>query len=327
MKPVTEVNMPTEPFNPPTGKRILVMPCGSAAPGCTTEAEETKSTAESLGWTVDMVDGKLDPTVWNQAVKQAAESGVDGIISISADPNLYADAMQVVAAKNIPFVIVGQAPRPSDVRGIGTYLATDPQKSGVDVAEWFIADSQGKANVLLLDFPGYPDLNKRGEVITDTLKSDCPDCTVVKVEAAPTTMGTDLAPLITNQLQKNPNINYIWGFEDITASFIQQGIRQAGKSDTVKLASSSGYPDRLSQLKTGEMSAELATPISFESWLAVDSLGRLMAGVPAERSWHLPQRILTNGNIDETSPEVLKEGWNTEIDYKTMFKKLWGMTK
>src|SRR4051794_26794249 len=80
--PVAQVDSPTDSFTPPTGKHILIMPCGSAGQGCVNEAEEEKKVAESLGWTVDMIDGKLDPTVWNQTVKQAVASGVDGIIAV-----------------------------------------------------------------------------------------------------------------------------------------------------------------------------------------------------------------------------------------------------
>ena len=105
MKPVNTLDAPTKPFTPPTGKKILIMPCGSSGQGCVNEAKVEKQVAESLGWTVKMADGKLDPTTWNQVVKQAADSGIDGIIAVSADPNLYTEAMAAVKAKGIPFVL------------------------------------------------------------------------------------------------------------------------------------------------------------------------------------------------------------------------------
>lgn len=327
MKPVTEVDGPTEAFQQPNDKHVLILSCGSSGQGCVNEAEEEKKVAESLGWTVDVVDGKLDPTVWNQVVKQSAESGIDGIIAVSSDPNLYAEAMEVVAAKDIPFVLTQQAPGDKDVAGIDTYIAPDPKVGGADVAEWMIADSDGKANVLVLDFPGFTNVNQRAATIKQKLESECEDCVVTVSDVAPATIGTNLAPLVTNQLQKNPDIDYIWGSDDCCVSFMLQGIQQAGRTGSVKLASMTGYPEQMTQLKTGELSAELASPTFYAAWLAVDTLGRLMSGQQTEKFWRLPQRIWTDGTISDASPEVFEVGWNTDADYKARFEELWGVSK
>lgn len=327
MKPVTEVDGPTEAFQQPSDKHILILSCGSSGQGCVNEAEEEKKVAESLGWTVDVVDGKLDPTVWNQVIKQAAETGIDGIIAVSSDPNLFAEAMEVVAAKDIPFVLTQQAPGAQDVAGIDTYIAPDPKVGGADVAEWIIADSDGKADVLILDFPGFTNVNQRAATIKERLESDCPDCKVRVSDVAPATIGTNLAPLVTNQLQQNPGTDYIWGSDDCCVSFMLQGIQQAGKTNEVKLASMTGYPEQMTQLKTGELSAELASPTFYAAWLAIDTVGRLMAGEETEKFWRLPQRIWTDGTIADAPPEVFEVGWNTEVDYESKFQELWGVNE
>jgi ribose transport system substrate-binding protein len=289
MTEVTEVDLPTEPFTQPTGKHILIMPCGSAGQGCVNEANEATRVAESLGWTVDNIDGKLDPTVWNQTVKQAADAGVDGIISVSADPNLMAEAMAVVATKDIPFVLTEQTPGDDDVEGIDVYIAPDPKVGGADVAEWMIADSDGKANVLVLDFPGYTNVQQRATAIVETLESDCEGCTVEKVDVAVQTMGTTLTPQVTSLLQSNP--------------------------------------EQMAQLKTGEMAADLATPTWLAAWLAIDQLGRLMASEETQKFWPLPQRIFSEGNIDDAPTEASDKGWNTGVDYESLFNDLWGTSE
>jgi ribose transport system substrate-binding protein len=327
MGPVTEAQLPTEPFTPPTGKHIVIMPCGGAGAGCPDEAKVEKAVAESLGWTVDVIDGKNDPTVWNQIVKQAVDSGADGIIAVAADPNLYADAMTAVAAKDVPFVLTQQTPFDGDVEGIDTYVAADPPVGGKDAAEWIIADSGGKGHVLLLDIPGYKGLGQRITTIADTLGSDCSDCVVYKEDMTVATLGTSLAPLVTTQLQQHPDIQYIWASDDCCVSFIQQGIQQAGKTDSVKVMSVSGYPDYMTQVKDGKLAFELASPtLGLTSWVAVDSLARVMAGVPTEKFWAMPQRIWTQENIDEAPAEVYEKGWDVEFDYQSQFKKLWGIS-
>ena len=325
MKPVTTLDMPTKPFTQPKDKRVLIMPCGSSGQGCVNEANVEKQVAESLGWKVEMADGKLDPTTWNQVVKQAADTGVDGIIAVSADPNLYTEAMAAVKAKNIPFVLTQQPPGPKDVAGIGAYVATDPAPGGKDVAEWIKADSGGTANVLVLDFPGFSAVQARAASIVENLQADCTGCKVKKVDVSVQTMGTSLTPLVTSQLQQDPGITYIWGSDDCCVSFMQQGINVAGKSSAVKLLSMTGYPDQMDQLKSGEMAAELATATPYSAWLAVDTLGRLMAGQPLEKNfWAVPQRIWSTDSIGEASASVFDVGWDTDVDYQPMFKKLWG---
>lgn len=325
MKPVTTLDMPTKPFTPPTGKTVLIMPCGSSGQGCVNESEFAKKVALSLGWTVKVADGKLDPTTWNQVVKQAADSGIDGIIAISADPNLYTEAMAVVKAKGIPFVLTQQPPTDKDVEGISAYVATDAVQGGKDVADWIKADSKGKGNVLILDQPGFAAVQARAAAIQKTLESNCPGCKVKKVDISVPTMGTSLTPLVSSTLAKNPGIDYVWNSDDCCISFVQQGIQVAGKSSSVKLLSMTGYPDQMAQLKTGEVTAELATATPYSAYLAVDTLGRLMAKEPLEKTfWTVPQRIWSSDSIGEAPDSVYKVGWETEVDYKAAFEKLWG---
>lgn len=324
MNPVTQVKAPTGAFTQPADKHILILYCGSSGQGCVAEANETKRVAESLGWKVDMLDGKLDPTVSNQLLKQAAQTGIDGIIDIAADPNLMADAMAVVHGKKIPFVLTAQVPTDKDVAGVDTYLGSDPVGGGSGIADWIKADSGGKANVLLLNLPGYYSAETRTATIASKLKSDCSGCVVQEADIPVQTMGTSLSPLVTSRLQQNPNTTYVVSPDDCCLSFIYQGIQQANKTSSVKVVSVQGFPDQLANIASGTLAADQATPILYESWLSIDSLGRLMAGLPTERYWPMPQRLWTAANIGEASQEIFKSGWNLDFDYQSMFKKLWG---
>lgn len=324
MGPVTKIDAPTESFTPPSGKHILIMPCSSAGQGCVDEAAEEKRVAESLGWTVDVVDGKFDPTVYNQTIKNAVASGVDGIIAISADPNLYGDAMASVVAERVPFVLTQQTPGTNDIEGIDTYIAPDPTVGGADVAKWLMADSDGTAHILLLDVPGVPNVQQRTAAIAAKLKSDCADCVVYTSDITTATLGTSLAPLVTTQLQQHPDIDYVWGSDDATTSFIQQGIQLAGKTDNVKLMSMTGLPQQMSQIKTGQVALELASPTPYSAWAAIDSLARLMADQPVSRFQVVPQRLWTEANIDEAPEEIFQRGWDIEFDYQDAYRTLWG---
>ena len=156
-------------------------------------------------------DGKLDPTEWNRAVKSAATSGVDGIYDISGNPNVMGDAMSVVRAKHIPFVLAEQSPAAGDQGGIDSYIDPDPVAGGKIIAQWVASDSGNKAHVLVLGIPGYADIVTRNNALVDGLKTDCNGkCVTYHSDVSTATMGTSLAPLVTSQLQQHPDINYVW---------------------------------------------------------------------------------------------------------------------
>lgn len=325
MAAVTTFVGPTEAFEPPKGKRIMVLVCGNFAYGCVREGEAVKEAAETLGWTVDVVDGRLDPTVWNRAVKQAVDSGIDGIVSVASDPNLMGEAMARVHAENVPFVMLGQNPKDGDAPGVQTWIRPDPSAGGRDVAEWVRADSDGKAGVLILDLPDFADIMERNDTIAETLAGDCGGCTTYRADVAGQTVGTTLAPLVTSQLQQHPDVTYVWSPDDSVADFVAQGIRQAGRSSTVSLMATSGTtPSSVGRLQDGSQAVDLVFPDNYMGWLAVDSLARGIAGQPVEQVWDAPQRLFTAANIDEAPSDLAEVGWKTEFEYKSEFRNLWG---
>ncbi|WP_345420855.1 sugar ABC transporter substrate-binding protein [Pseudonocardia xishanensis] len=326
MKPVTTFVGPTESFTPVKDKHIMVLVCGNFGKACIRLGEGAKQAAESLGWRVDMVDGRLDPTVWNRAVKQAVDAGIDGIVSVAADPNLMGEAMAAVNAKHVPFVMISQSPKPGDVPGVRSWIRPDAVKGGTDVGTWIAADSGDKGSALLIDLPDYADIMKRNDAIADTLTKTCQECTVHRVTGSSQTVGTSLAPLVTSQLQQHPDVNYVWSPDDAVSNFVAQGIQQAGKSATVKLVSGAGEPEALAKIKAGTHAADLASPNNFMGWLAGDALIRAISGVPVQDVWDVPQRFFSAVNINDGGPDLTEVGWNVEFDYRDQLKKMWGLT-
>ncbi len=326
MEPVTTFVGPDAAFDAPKNKHIMVLVCGGTGYGCVREGEAVEEAATKLGWTVDVVDGRLDPTVWNRAVKQAVDSGIDGIVAVASDPNLMGDAMQTVAAKKVPFVVLGQTPQAGDVAGVQTWIRPDAVAGGKAVAEWIQADSDGQGKVLILDLPDFSDIMTRHDTIESTLESECSGCKVYRAEVASQTVGTSLAPLVSAQLRQHPDVTHVWGPDDSVGDFVAQGIQQAGKTSTVKLMSTSGTtPSSVARLQNGTQAADLLFPDNYMGWLAVDSLARAFAGEPVEEVWDAPQRLFTATNIDEAPSDLPDVGWSTEFDYQATFAALWGL--
>ncbi|MGE0221486.1 sugar ABC transporter substrate-binding protein [Mycolicibacterium sp.] len=322
MAPVTTFHGPTEPFRPVAGKHIMILACGNLGRACIRLADGAKEAVESMGWTADVVDGRLDPTVWNRAVKQAVDSGVDGVIDVSGDPNLMGEAMAAVHAKDVPFVMMMQTPKPGDLPGVDSWVRPDAVKGGNDVGTWIAGDSGGQGSVLVIDAPEYADIMMRNDSLVDTLGEQCPGCTVHRVSISAQTMGTTLAPTVTSQLQQNPDVTYVWSPDDAYSNFVAQGIQQAGKTTGIKLVSGAGEPEAFDRIKNGSQAADLATPNNYAGWLAADTLARVISGQPVQELWDVPQRFFTSANVGDGD---FTSGWDVEFDYKTVFKELWGV--
>ncbi|MGE0216380.1 sugar ABC transporter substrate-binding protein, partial [Mycolicibacterium sp.] len=300
----------------------MVLVCGNFGLGCVREAAGARAAFESMGWTVDVVDGRLDPTVWNRVVKQAVDSGVDGIIALGANPNLMGEAMAAVHAEDVPFVMVSQSPKPGDLPGVDSWVRPDAVKGGNDIGTWIAGDSGGQGSVLVIDAPEYADIMVRNDSLVATLGEQCAGCTVHRVAISTPTMGTTLAPTVTSQLQQNPDVTYVWTPDDAYANFVAQGIMQAGKTTSVKLVSGAGAPEALARIRDGQQAADLATPDVYMGWLAADTLARLISGQPSQEVWDVPQRFFTAANIGDGDYSA---GWDVEFDYKTVFKNMWGV--
>jgi len=321
MNEVTTFQGPSSAFTPAPGKHIMILACGNLGRACIRLADGAKEAASAMGWTADVIDGRLDPTVWNRAVKQAVDSGVDGIIDVSGDPNLMGEAMSAVHAKDVPFVMMMQTPKPGDLPGVDSWVRPDAVKGGNDIGTWIAGDSAAAGSVLVIDAPEYADIMMRNDSIVDTLGKQCAGCTVHRVSISAQTMGTSLAPTVTSQLQQHPDVTYVWSPDDAYSNFVAQGIQQAGKSTSVKLVSGAGEPEAFDRIKNANQAADLATPNNYAGWLAADTLARVISGQPVQEVWDVPQRFFTAANVGDAD---FGSGWDVEFDYKTVFKKLWG---
>lgn len=298
------------------GKKVVAITCGSQGYGCVQGAQGVVAAGKVLGWDVQVVDGKGDPSVWNSAVTQAVADKADGIVLAAINPSLVQAGLAQARAAHIPVIVefLPKLPGPS----VDGYVTTDHVAGGKAMADWIIADSGGKAKVLMLDEPEFPELVMRGDAIRAELKSACPGCTIV--QAAKFSLGTmaqQLPSLVTSALQSHPAITYVVAPFDSSATFAAQGIRQAGNAG-VKLVSGEGDPDGLTRVRNGQQAADLATVPAWAGWAAADDLLRAFQGKPVS-TYTLPQRLFSKGNAPAGNG-----GWAGDVDYAAKFRLMWG---
>jgi ribose transport system substrate-binding protein len=324
-KPITSfVGGPSEPVKPPPGKNLTIITCGSQGITCVRVANGAKAAAETLGYKAKIVDGQSNPSVWNEAILNALSSGSDGIILAAVSPPLVTGALEAAEKAGVPVAAT------LDTAGEDLAVRVNYDRSDVATANAaFVAeDSGGEAEVLLLtDVSEFPDLKIDRELWPKQLEADCEgNCKVAEtIEFNVVQAAQRLAGDIAQTLRSHPDVKYISLPFDTIAPFVEQGIRQAGKTGQVKMVGNGGDPPSIEAIEAEEMVVSLGTPAEWMGWDAVDGLLRVMTGekVPplekaGETNYKVPVRYIT------AEDEVGPEGWQGDFDYEAAFEKLWG---
>ena len=293
---VAELSKPTTAFAPPgpsiknlkslSGKTVWYIPITEKVEFFQAVTGGLKTALAKAGVKLRSCSGEANPSATAACVNQAVDSRAGAIIVDAIPIAVAAQAFEAAKASNIPVLVTDQDPPPPGVpgavKGIGdsklayTLSALDLQKG---VADWIIADSNGKANVLvseLTDSPSTQAWIEKGAL--GEFKTYCPGCktTLSKINIA----SLQLVPSKTSSdLLRNQSANYVLAEFDATLQPIQAGVQQAGFANKVKAVSSSGLLGPLQQIKSGRfLHADMGIDYAYQGYDTPDG-GRHRFGV------------------------------------------------
>lgn len=308
------------PSSPPIAKSktIAAILCAAAAEGCQRIGNGVKDAAAALGWTVKMIDGQGQASVYNSAMLQAVTQKVDGIILIAIDSKIVGEGMAKAKAANIPVVSVvgGNTAGPNDVFAEPDGRAVH---AGEQLGNWLVADSGGKAVIAMFHAPEFTDARRR----YDGSKSIFDKCTTCKIVSDTNYVASTAAqqiPLQTKSiLQAHPDINYVWidigGYGQLQV----QAINELGLKAKVKLVSFDCNPPDLQNIRQGNVQVACeGLGLEPGGWSGVDELNRAFNSAPAASDF-VPIRVVTKKSIPA------QDIWRGDFDYAAAYKKLWGV--
>jgi ribose transport system substrate-binding protein len=314
---------PNDPVKPPAGKKITVITCGSQGITCVRVANGAKAAAQTLGYSATVVDGRSQPTVWNQAIQSAVASKADAIVLAAVPPGLVAGAIAKAKAAKIPVAsVLSVLGPPTDVRvNIDRPAVADAN------AAWIGKDSADKARMLMVRDDEFPETKMSTDAYASAISKNCPGCKVSKSVAFTLALASQrLAGDVAQALRADPSINYVVLPFDTINPFVIEGIRQAGRTGKVKIVGLGADPPSVDALKSGDQAQSLGTAAEWMGWSAVDGLVRTFAGqaVPPFDSkvvsnYSSPLRYVTKANVAQAD-----NGWAGGFDYQSKFKQLWG---
>jgi ABC-type sugar transport system substrate-binding protein len=327
--PVSEFPGPESSPEPPADKSIVIVTCLSASAGCQRGADAATEAADSLGWSAKTIDGKGSPQAMNAGIRDAINVKADGLITVCVPNELVQDSVAAARKAGVAVIDICGYGKPGP-EGPNVFInVPDGEKSGTALANFVIADSEGKAQIGLIRDPTFPAVRQFTDVGVGVLDEVCPqvECgivaeTTITIAELETTAGSKAVSF----LQANPEIDYLWVPYDGMAAVLVPALSQAGFADKVKIVSTDGNEQNFSLIESGDMQvATVAGALEWAAYGAVDELVRILAGEkeidgPTYTKW-IPARLFTQDNIPATLP------WKGELDYVAEYERLWGVGK
>jgi ribose transport system substrate-binding protein len=309
------------------GKTLLSIPASSAVPFVQTIQDGMKEISGEVGMKFIDWPNQGKPVQWVQGMNQALDRKAN-VINLLAGINPGALGPQIAKAEGAGASVVAShlydvnQPATNGADSVSIYY----EQAGRLLADWVIAKTGGKANVLAVTINEVVSTKPMMTGINDEFAKHCgSDCKVSSVNTAIADVATRIQPQVQSALVKDPGINYVIAlYDSAEAPFVVAGIRQAGAKGRVKVVTFNGTPSVLKMVKSGDVEMDVGESLDWISYGVMDQVMRLAGGMDPVKDPKLPIRIFDKTNVGETGdPPTDSQGYGDT--YRDGYMKLWGL--
>lgn len=283
--------------------------------------------AAKLGWNSSTIDGRGSADGIRAALQQAIALKPNGIVLASVDAQSNIGLLKDATDAGIKIIGIHStaAPGPAPNVDLFTNITYDPVGQATLAANYAIADSKGKAEMIVVTDTQYAIARAKADAAQATIKA-CPTCKMLDYVSTPVGSANQNMPgLFTSWIQKYPDPFYVYTVSD--AGFFDPGVpalRTGGiaPSGRISLIGSDGSPAAYQRIKTGEYEiGTIPEPAALQGWQAIDELNRALQGVAAS-GFVQPLHIITKDNV---TTDINADGiYEPKVDYRAEYAKIWG---
>jgi ribose transport system substrate-binding protein len=334
----TDRALPSSAPKPAPGKKVWIIQCSAAAEGCAAPAAGAAEAAKLLGWKPTLVDGKLDPAVYNAAVRDAIAARADAIVLTSVDCGLTKASL--AAAKRAGVKIAGLYGLDcddtfagggkklfdaevlyADGKTYGDWLAGPYAQSAAD---YVIAKTNAKANVVAMRENDVASVRH----VSDGFEARTKQCTSCKLTTVPFT-GADLVSgklqaKVQTALTRNPQADVVFAPYDASVTLgIAAGVKASGRDKQILLVGGEGLTPNIKMIRSGSgQDFAAGAPARWAGWAVIDELNRAFAGQPLVDEGIGVRSIDAQHNLPTKT--TFYDG-NPKSDYEANFRRIWGV--
>ncbi len=312
------------------GKRMLTLPVSSANPFTKNIAVAMVAAAKEVGFEIVEWENQAQPTQWVQGINFAINEKFDLIDLLGGvDPRVIAPQIKAardagIVVKTSHFYDLTQKDMYTSV-GIDGVVPLSFNTVGRILANWAITQTKGAANVLIIGSDEIVPTAPFVAGIRDELAKNCPDCEEVAYINAPVPeWSTKIQSSVQSALLANPKINYILPIYDSMSGFVVPGVRIAGKTGQVKIATFNGTPFVIDFIQQGQVEMDVGESLGWIARAIIDSHMRTLCGLQEPAVLNVPFYLFTSDNAkDAGTPADFDRGYGDV--HVTGFRKLWGI--
>jgi ribose transport system substrate-binding protein len=335
-KQVPVFDLKAEPFDASKAKGMTIfnIPVASTIPYVAAVDRQMQKIAKEMGIRWVQYDNEGSPTQWASGMSQAISQRADLIIlDAGIDPKLLVPQLRRAKQANVKVLVNhlyqnGESPDQQILDLIDGYITVPFHESGELSVQYAVADGGCEAvkSTLIFTAKEVPPSDGIVGAMEAKLKELCPDAKAKVINTPVVDWGTKIAPETQSALQSDPNIKWILPIYDSMSIPAIAGIRQAGKSTSVKVASYNGTPDVMKLIESGDiMAADMGENIEWLAYANMDQAMRILTDGPVieDGNEDTPLRVFDDSNIKESGPPEYVSGFGES--YIVGYKKLWGV--
>jgi ribose transport system substrate-binding protein len=292
-------------------------------PGVAGVATGVQEAAWAIGWDVEILDGQGTADGIRSAFDEAIALDASGIVVGSFDPSTTAEQIERANDAGIP--VIGwhavTEPGPSQGPDLFTNVTTRVEDVARIAADWIIADSNGRAGVVLFTDALLPFAKLKSDLIKEELET-CRGVTVLSYKDIPIPEASSrTVDEVTSLLSRfGDRWTHSAAINDLYFDHAVPALRAAeldGHGAPFNIGAGDGDPSAFERINGLQyQAATVPEPLSEQGWQIIDEFNRAFSGEPAS-GYVAPVHITTR---DNSGGAVF---WDSE-GYREAYRQIWG---
>jgi ribose transport system substrate-binding protein len=284
--------------------------------------------AKIMGWDYRVLDGQGTVSGQTAALNQAIALKPDGILLGSVDAIEHNAEITQAVNKGIKVVSWHSGTKAGKLDGspIFTNVTTDPSEVATAAGLYAVADSDGKAQVVLFTDSAYQICTTKTNAEKAAIEK-CKDCKVLGIEDTPLGEVSTRMPQLTTTLKSKygDKWNYSIGINDLYFDFMAPSLQAAGiPGDGLpkNISAGDGSESAFQRISANQYQiGTVAEPLRLHGFQVIDELNRAFAGEQPS-GYTAPVHLFTPANVkSDRGPGGIYDPAN---GYEEAYRKIWG---
>jgi ribose transport system substrate-binding protein len=310
------------------GKTVIFAASDLRNGGVKGVADGMTEAAKAIGWNFRVIDGRGEVQGRGEALGQAIALKPQGIVLGGFDAKEQETLVDQANSLGITVVgwHAGTAPGPIEKPKLFVNVTTPAEETSKAAAYLAIANSDGKAGVVIFTDSAFTIALAKSNAMADTLKQ-CRTCTLLETRVQSLGSATKDMPQVTASLLQRYGSKWTYSlgindlyFDGMVPTLTAAGIKPTGQ--LINISAGDGSTSAYQRIRSNQYQyATIPEPLNLQGWQLIDELNRAFAGEKSS-GYSAPVHIVTHENV------AFDGGKNSIFDpdngYRDQYKKIWG---